>query len=105
MEISSMTHGVSILGARKYVEELQLGAIEKAITALENTSEVKSTLAAGWQGQAETNFEKSMDKSVQTVVEALRSISDGIESLVTELTEDLLQQDRDMVDPGSAVSF
>ncbi len=103
--IGDLTHGVSASGAWDYVDGLNTGAIGNAIKALQSTANVKSTLQQGWQGAAEANFEKNLDNSVNTVVETLELIKNNIESLVSDLVEDMANQDAALVDVEDVVSF
>ena len=103
--IGDLTHGVSASGAWDYVEGLNTGAINNAIKTLQATNNVKATLQQGWQGAAESNFEKNLDNSVNTVVETLELIKNNIENLVSDLVEDMANQDSAMVDIEDVVSF
>ena len=72
--IGELTHGVSADGAYDYLKGLNTGAINGAITVLQDTSGVKTTLEEGWQGAAEANFEKNLDNAVNSVVELLQKL-------------------------------
>ena len=101
--IGDLTHGVSASGANDYVMGLNMGAINGAIKVLEDTSNVKATLEAGWQGRAEANFEKNLDMSVRTVVDTLELIKKNIENLVSDLVEDMANQDGSLVEAEDVV--
>lgn len=103
--IGDLTHGVSATGAWDYVEGLNTTAINGAIKVLQNTNPVKTALQQGWQGAAEANFEKNLDNSVNTVVETLELIKNNIESLVSDLVEDMANQDAALVDVEDIVNF
>lgn len=103
--IGELTHGVSANGAWDYVDGLNTKAINGAITVLQNTSGVKAALENGWQGAAEANFEKNLDSAVNTVVETLEMIKNNVESLVSDLVEDMAMQDAALVDVEDVVSF
>ena len=103
--IKDLTHGVSANGAYDYVDGLNTGAINNAIKALQNTGGVTTALRGGWQGAAEVNFEKNLQKAVETVTDALEKIKDNIESLVSDLVEDMADQDKKLVEEENIVSF
>ena len=104
--IGDLTHGVSASGAWDYVEGLNTGAINGAIKALQDgANNVKSTLQQGWQGAAEANFEKNLDSSINVVTDTLNLIKDNIESLVSDLVEDMANQDAALVEVEDIVSF
>lgn len=103
--IGDLTHGVSSNGAYDYVDGLNTGAINGAIKALQNTTNVKAKLQSGWQGAAEANFEKNLDNAVKTVTDTLEIIKDNIESLISDLVEDMAKQDEKLVEIEDIVSF
>ena len=103
--IGDLTHGVSAAGAQTYVDNLNMEAIEGAIKVLQDTKNVKTALEAGWQGQAEANFEKNLDSAVTTIINTLEIIKTNVESLVSELVEDLAEQDGELVQVEDVISF
>ena len=103
--IGDLTHGVSASGAADYVNGLNMIAINNAIEALNATGNVKNTLRQGWQGAAETNFEKNLDSSVNFVTDTLELIKNNIENLVSDLVEDMAKQDEALVNVEDIVSF
>ena len=103
--IGDLTHGVSASGAADYVSGINTGAIENAIRAVQDTSSVKTALQQGWQGAAEANFEKNLDKGVNVVCDTLRKVEEQIESLVSDLVEDVAQQDAALVEEADIISF
>lgn len=99
LSISELSVGVSAAGAQEYYRELKTNAIDEACTVLkEGLASVKAELRAGWQGQAELNFEKNLDKAADLTVQALGTISTSIESLIASLVEQWAEQDKQMVD-------
>lgn len=103
--IGDLTVGVSANGAWEYYDNLNTGAIQKAREAVLNTNDVKTALQAGWQGQAELNFEKNLDSASHVVDNELQTISKAIESLISDLVEDWANQDKQMVEEENIVNF
>lgn len=103
--IDDLTIGVSAQGAWDYYDGLNTGAIRHAREAVLNTEDVKRALQAGWQGQAEANFEKNLDNASHVVDQELEKISNAIQSLISDLVEDWATQDNQMVEEESIVNF
>jgi len=103
--IGDLTHGVSAQGAYDYMDGLNTGAINEAIKVVQNTTGVKAALQKGWQGAAEANFEKNLDNAVNTVIDTLELIKSNVESLITDLVEDMAKQDAELVAIEDIVSF
>lgn len=98
LSISEMDYGVSANGAGTYVDGINMIAIGNAIKTLQDTSKVKKALEDGWQGAAEMAFERKLDTAVDMVVDALELIKDKIEGCVSQLVEDMANQDEHMLD-------
>ena len=96
--ISDLSNGVSVKGAQDYLDGIKMVAIANTIKAINNTDYLKSTLQQGWQGRAEANFEANLDLSCRAIVKGLNEMKASIESLITDLVETMLEQDRDMIE-------
>ena len=96
--IGEMTYGVSSAGAHAYLDGINTIAISNAIEKVQNTLAVKTALESGWQGSAELAFERKLDGAADMVVETLNKVKENIENLVTELVEDMANQDEHILD-------
>ena len=105
LQISDLSIGVSVKGAYDYLDGIKTKAIGAAIDALHDTKEVTQTFQAGWQGKAESNFEKNLYNATETITKELELIKTNIESLVAEMIEDWAMQDEALVTEEDIVSF
>lgn len=98
LSINELTHGVSFPGVMEYLDDIHRVAITETKNMLKNTDSVVNALRAGWQGAAETNFEKNLDSAVNAVATALDTLQQGLDSLFTDLTETMALQDEKLVE-------
>lgn len=105
LSIGDIDIGIDVNGVENYLRELNIDAIGSAITALRDTNAVKNALQAGWQGQAEINFEKNLDRAVESVVSTLEELKQGLEGLFSELVESYAEQDNLMVAEEDILKF
>lgn len=103
--INDIEIGVSADGAWEYYNNLNTNAIQKAQQAVLDLNEVKTTFQQNWQGQAEVNFERNMEKAANVVNNEFEKASKMIESLIAELVENWAEQDKNMVEEQDLVNF
>lgn len=104
-EWGQATNGVNAGGAIDYVRELNLNVINGAIDALNDDKDVRTALRTGWQGQAEVNFERNLTNGINACVSALEKVKKGVEALITDLVEDLAEQDKQLVKEEDVINL
>jgi len=95
--IDEVTIGASASGVETYIEELKLEYIDEAIAALQDLSEVKATLEAGWQGVSQQRFIAALEDNSNNVVETLNGEYVKLQSALTSVAASFFDHDENLI--------
>ena len=101
--LSSATYGLDTNMLDDYLKEINVNTIDKAIEELEKTEGLKQVFQEGWQGAAESNFERNLDSGVSNIITTLREVEKAISTLIYELADDIIEQDAQMVELDDSI--
>lgn len=95
--IGEVTQGYSATGAEDFKRALQKQAIEETANKLGEINGIKTALEAGWQGDAQLNFVKNLEKAITETQQALREMNATLDGQFATLQEAWAEQDKNMV--------
>ncbi len=96
--LNEMTTGYSSTGADELHTELYEKAIVETIKIIQDTTIIKNSLRAGWQGPAEETFEKNIDKTVEAAISALEDLGKSLDREFSQIQETWMNQEQNMVE-------
>jgi len=95
--ISEVTEGYSRSGAEAYKSDLNAKAIVETCRLLRDINSITTAFQAGWQGQAELNFETNLRNSVDITAQGIESLKDALDGEFAAIEEAWANQDNEMV--------
>lgn len=96
--ISDVTEGYSRTGAEAYKQELNSKAITETCNKLREIDSITTAFQAGWQGQAELNFETNLRNAVETTAQGIESLKSSLDGEFAAIEESWANQDNQMVE-------
>ena len=96
--IGEMEYGYDHSGVENYLSEIKADYIEKAKAALLNTSSIKATCDAEWEGKAKENFKVNLDKDAQHVADQFDTLYQILVSEIYSLEAAMTNKDETLIE-------
>lgn len=96
--IGETTQGISKSGLENYQAELHKQAITETINLLREIGEIRTALRAGWQGEAEENFEANLETKIKEEEEVIQGLKQTLDAEFAALEATWAEQDGQMVE-------
>lgn len=98
LTINEMTTGLDINGVSTYLEQMRTDLIDNVSSQLSNTqSNVLDAVRDAWVGQSEKKFEEEFSEVINKMQEQLSKEYQAIITRFTELKNNYLNQDANMM--------
>lgn len=98
LTINEMTTGLDINGVSTYLEQMRTDLIENVSSQLTNTqNNVLDAVRDAWVGQSEKKFEEEFSEVINKMKEQLSKEYQAIITRFTELKNNYLNQDANMM--------
>ena len=98
MDFQSVDHGVDIKGMQQYLEDINTIVLTDVAQVLRNTTEVETTVRAGWEGAAPEQFLANLSKAGEQMVETMKQLQQAFEEELKGIQSRILDMDANLVE-------
>lgn len=97
-DFQDITHGMSASGIQAYLDEINIQVINKAISRLENTAEIKTALRQSWSGESCEAFIRNMDGAIKAVIAQIKAADVDMRNRMGQIQDSFITEDKKLVE-------